>query len=135
MKGSTPRITLYGIPNCDQVKKARDWFASHGIHAQFHDFKKAGVTPELIAGWLTKLDRDTLLNRRGTTWRGLPVQDQAAVIDDASAIACMTRSPSVIKRPVLELRAADSDAVTAVTAGFSDQLYRDLMCAHGLITQ
>ncbi|HWU97355.1 MAG TPA: ArsC family reductase [Oxalicibacterium sp.] len=94
-------ITLYGIPNCDTVKKARTWLDANGIDYTFHDFKKNGITRELIAGWLHDVSWDVLVNRKGTTWRNLTDEQKAAVNDDKSAMALMLESPSVIKRPVL----------------------------------
>jgi len=119
------KVTLYGIPNCDQVKKARDWLAGHQIEVQFHDFKKAGVTPELIQSWLVQISSSSLINRKGTTWRTLPQAEQAAVVDDSSAIDCMVAHPSVIKRPVLVVQ-ADADAATTISAGFSEENYQRL---------
>lgn len=109
-------ITLYGIPNCDTVKKARTWLSEQGIAYDFHDFKKAGVSRELLQAWLSLLGRDVLLNRRGTTWRALPQNRKDAVVDDESAIALMMEAPALIKRPVL-----DRDG--AVHAGFSADQY------------
>jgi arsenate reductase len=94
-------VTLYGIPNCDTVKKARTWLEQHGIEYSFHDFKKAGVTSDLLRGWLRHVPWDVLVNRKGTTWRGLDDSRKTAVTGDASAVALMLESPSVIKRPVL----------------------------------
>ena len=95
-------MKLYGIPNCDTVKKARAWLAAHGHDVAFHDFKKQGVD----AAWLGEVAAQTgwqaLVNTRGTTWRKLSDADKAAVTDEASAIALMLAQPSVIKRPVLE---------------------------------
>jgi len=93
--------TLYGIPNCDTVKKARTWLDQQGIAYTFHDFKKAGISRELAAAWLRDLDWATLVNRKGTTWRALNEEQKASVVDADSAIALMLESPSVIKRPVL----------------------------------
>ncbi len=93
---------MFGIPNCDTVKKARTWVTSAGIEIEFHDFKKEGVTPKQIAGWLKHTDWEVLLNRRGTTWRRLPDAKKASVKDAASATALMLDMPSIIKRPVLE---------------------------------
>jgi arsenate reductase len=112
-------ITLYGIPNCDTVKKARAWLTGNGIEHGFHDFKKAGVSIELIAGWLVYLPWETLVNRRGTTWRALPQERKDAVADADSAIALMLDYPSVIKRPVLIMD-------DAAHAGFSVGLYQGL---------
>ena len=126
----TGTVTVYGIPNCDQVKKARSWLTGHGVDVQFHDFKKAGVTAELIRSWLTRLDCSTILNRRGTTWRALPADEQALVVDDASAIACMIKSPSTIKRPILVIRNPDNHQITGILAGFSESSYQQLLDQH-----
>jgi Spx/MgsR family transcriptional regulator len=93
--------TLYGIPNCDTVKKARTWLDGQGIAYAFHDFKKAGVPPQLDA-WVAQLGWEAVLNRKGTTWRKLDPAQQAAVHDAASAIALMREQASTIKRPVVE---------------------------------
>ena len=95
-------ITVYGIPNCDTVKKARTWLADHGHTVAFHDFKKQGVPAELLPAWLATFGRERLVNRAGTTWRKLDDAAKAAVVDDASATALMLAEPSVIKRPVVQ---------------------------------
>ena len=95
-------IKLYGIANCDTVKKARAWLTDRGQAHTFHDFKKQGVSPELLAPWMQAVGWETLLNRKGTTWRKLDAADQAAVADAASACALMLANPSVIKRPVVD---------------------------------
>ncbi|MDO8320618.1 ArsC family reductase [Rhodoferax sp.] len=97
----TPILTVYGIPNCDTVKKARTWLTQHALAYQFHDFKKQGVPAELLRNWLAQVDESVLLNRKGTTWRKLDEATRAAVVDDRSAIALMLAQPSVIKRPVV----------------------------------
>jgi arsenate reductase len=94
-------IVLYGIPNCDTVKKARTWLADAGIDFTFHDFKKQGLAPATVAAWLKELDWEVLVNRKGTTWRNLPEERRAQVTDAASAKALMLENPSVVKRPVL----------------------------------
>ena len=94
-------ITVYGIPNCDTVKKARAWLAERGLEVAFHDFKKQGVPAELLPAWLKAFGRDKLINRTGTTWRKLDDATRAAVTDDAKATALMLAQPSVIKRPVV----------------------------------
>lgn len=94
--------TIYGIANCDTVKRARAWLADHGVEAQFHDFKKQGVPAELLPTWLAAFGRDRLVNRAGTTWRKLDDAAKAAVVDDATATALMLAEPSVIKRPVVQ---------------------------------
>ncbi len=94
-------MTLYGIPNCDSVKKARTWLEERGIAYDFHDFKKAGLDAATIAGWLKKQPWDVLVNRKGLTWRGLSDAQKAAVVDAASATELMLANPSVVKRPVI----------------------------------
>ena len=96
-------VTLYGIANCDKVRAARIWLAQHGIEAGFHDFKKHGVTPALLAGWLKQLDWTELVNRKGTTWKQLPQARRDGLTSAAAASALMLDKPSVIKRPVLDL--------------------------------
>lgn len=94
-------LTLYGIPNCDTVKKARAWLADQGVAVVFHDFKKQGVPPDQLQRWLAAAGWQQVLNRRGTTWRKLDAATQASVQDAASAAALLLREPSAIKRPVL----------------------------------
>jgi arsenate reductase (glutaredoxin) len=94
-------IILYGIANCDTVKKARAWLSEHDLAYTFHDFKKQGVTPEQLALWTQAAGWEKLLNRQGTTWRKLAAPTQASVVDAASAQALMLASPSLIKRPVV----------------------------------
>lgn len=94
--------TLYGIPNCDTVKKARDWLTSHGVDYTFHDFKKQGVPEPQLDAWLQAVGWETLVNRKGTTWRKLDDAAKAAVTDSASARALVLSQPSVIKRPVVQ---------------------------------
>lgn len=92
--------TLYGIPNCDTVKKARIWLGEHAIAYQFHDYKKAGVPEAELRGWVDRLGWEKLLNRAGTTFRKLPDAEKAD-LDAEKAIALMLANPSAIKRPVL----------------------------------
>lgn len=95
-------MVLYGIPNCDTVKKARQWLAERGHTPQFHDFKKQGVPADALAAWVAAVGWERLLNRQGTTWRKLPTERQAAVVDATSAMALMQAEPSAIKRPVVQ---------------------------------
>lgn len=93
--------TLYGIPNCDSVKKARALLDSRGVAYVFHDFKKQGVPEAALRAWVRAKGRDVVLNRKGTTWRALDESVKAGVVDDESAIAVMLANPSTIKRPVV----------------------------------
>ncbi len=93
-------LTLYGIPNCDTVKKARKWLDANQVAYDFHDYKKAGVPEAELADWVDALGWDVLLNRRGTTFRKLS-EDDKADIDAAKALRLMTAHPSMIKRPVV----------------------------------
>lgn len=95
-------IILYGIANCDTVKKARAWLTEQGYNYTFHDFKKQGVPPEKLAQWMQTVGWEKLLNRKGTTWRKLDAVTQAGVVDAASAQAVMLVHASSIKRPVVE---------------------------------
>lgn len=123
------KLILYGIPNCDQVKKARIWLdeqlreqqGENQLAVYFHDFKKAGITVDLLRTWLTQVDRNSLINRKGTTWRKLSGQEQAQIIDDQSAISCMLNHPSIIKRPILVL---ETKQHTEILVGFSEDSYR-----------
>ena len=94
-------ITLYGIPNCDTVKKARTWLTDHGVDYTFHDFKKQGVPTDLLPGWIAAVGLDTLINRKGPTWRKLDPGVQASVVDAASATSVIVASSSVVKRPLV----------------------------------
>lgn len=93
--------TVYGITNCDTVKRARAWLADHARAADFHDFRKAGVPADALDDWIAALGWERLLNRRGTTWRKLDESAKAAVVDATSARTLMLRQPSVIRRPVV----------------------------------
>jgi arsenate reductase (glutaredoxin) len=95
-------ITLYGIPNCDTVKKARAWLADQGVPHAFHDFKKQRVPPERLDAWMRAAGWEKLLNRQGTTWRKLDPAAQSGADNPTGARALMLEQPSVIKRPVVE---------------------------------
>ncbi len=94
-------ITVYGIPNCNSVKKAREWLKAHEQAYVFHDFKKQGVPEAELRRWVAQLGWEKLLNRQGTTWRGLPAEVQAKVLDAQAAIQVMLQHASTIKRPVV----------------------------------
>jgi arsenate reductase len=95
-------ITLYGIPNCDTVKKARVWLEERGAAHAFHDYKKAGVDAAALRGWVAAHGWETVLNRKGTTFRALPDADKAG-LDADKAVRLMLVQPSMIKRPILAL--------------------------------
>lgn len=94
-------ITLYGIPNCDSVKKARRWLDEAGSAYRFHDYKKSGITADRLTRWAGEVGWEVLLNKRGTTYRRLPDADKAD-LDEGKAIRLMAAHPSLIKRPVIE---------------------------------
>jgi arsenate reductase len=95
-------ITIYGIKNCDTMKKARTWLDANGVAYRFHDYKTAGIAPETLQGWAKKAGWETLLNRAGTTFKKLPDQDKEGVTEK-KALALMAAQPSMIKRPVLDI--------------------------------
>ena len=109
-------ITLFGIPNCDTVKKARAWLAQHGIDHQFHDFKKQGVPPERLNAWIAAVGCEKLLNRKGTSWRKLDAATQATAVDTESAAKLLILNASLIKRPVVEW--ADLPSAVDISVGF-----------------
>ena len=114
-------MKLYGIPNCNTVKKARDWLESHHIAYEFHDFKKQGVSQQLLENWLMQFPHEKLINRAGLTWRGLDDDTKAGIVDNASAIAFMQTKTSVIKRPIVE-----NDG-KIVCLGFDEATYKELL--------
>lgn len=93
---------VYGITNCDTVKRARQWLEAKAVTYHFHDFRKAGLPEERLPVWLEQLGRDRLINRRGTTWRQLSAEEQALADSDTGACDLVRRYPALIKRPVLE---------------------------------
>jgi arsenate reductase len=115
-------ITLYGIPNCDTVKKARTWLEQAGLSYQFHDFKKAGLDKTTVSAWLKEVPWEILVNKKGTTWRNLPDATKASVIDATSATVLMLENTSVIKRPVLCTN-------NQVLVGFDADLYKKTLKA------
>ena len=109
--------TLFGIPNCDTIKKARRWLDTNGVLYTFHDYKKAGVPEEDLKKWVKNIGWEALLNRRGTTWRKLD-DNIKKNIDEKSAIEVMLENPSAIKRPVLEID-------DQLLVGFSEDNYKE----------
>jgi len=111
-------ITIYGIKNCDTMKKARAWLEKHGVAYDFHDYKSAGVERERLEAWEKKVGWETLLNRAGMTFRKLPDKDKAG-IDARKAVALMLKQPSIIKRPVLDLGRGK------IVVGFKPEVYQE----------
>ena len=109
---------LYGIPNCDTVKRARAWLEDRGVEHRFHDFKKSGVPDDPMSRWIERLGWQALLNRQGTTWRKLSDAAKMAVVDAASAHQVMTQHPSLIRRPVVEWPNGD------ITLGFTHDAFK-----------
>ena len=99
--GKPRTVTIYGIKNCDTMKKARAWLDQHGVGYDFHDYKAAGIARGTLQDWARAVGWETLLNRAGTTFRALPEADKAG-LTETKAIALMAAQPSMIKRPVLE---------------------------------
>lgn len=95
-------MELYGITNCDTVKKARAWLEQHGAEYQFHDFKKQSLEPERAQRWLQQIGWENLINRKGLTWRGLSAEQKQVIKDNTSALPLLLEKTSVIKRPLLE---------------------------------
>jgi Spx/MgsR family transcriptional regulator len=96
------RIIVYGIANCQSVKKARDWLQEHALAYAFHDFKKAGVPLPRLKAWVKHFGWESVLNRKGTTWRLLREEEKTLILNASSAINAMAQHPSLIKRPVIE---------------------------------
>ena len=111
-------ITLYGIPNCDTIKKARKWLEAQAIEYQFHDYRKNGITPELVNEFFQSLGWENVLNKRGTTYRQLS-QEQKESLNETHALALLLEQPAMIKRPILRVQ-------DTLYLGFSAQQYSEL---------
>lgn len=114
-------MKLYGIPNCNTVKKARDWLAVHHIGYAFYDFKKGVADQMLLADWLEQMPWEKLVNRAGMTWRNLSDAEKTLIVDAPSALNLMLAKTSVIKRPILV-----SDG-KIISLGFSEEVYKILL--------
>src|SRR3569623_504141 len=117
-------ITLYGIKNCDTVKKARRWLTEHGVVHRFHAFRSDGLDEKQLAGWVEQLGWEALRNRRGTSWRTLSDVQLEKIVDEASASAAMLAQPALIKRPVLETGGG------GVRVGYAEADYAALLQHH-----
>jgi arsenate reductase len=110
-------ITIYGIPNCDTMRKARAWLDAEGVAYAFHDYRQEGISKGRLEAWSEEVGWETLLNRAGTTFRALSDQDKSAM-DRKKAIRLMTAHPTLIKRPVLDIGGR-------ILVGFKPDIYRD----------
>ncbi|SHF73098.1 transcriptional regulator, Spx/MgsR family [Pedobacter caeni] len=111
-------MIIYGIPNCNTVKKARTWLADNGFNPTFHDFKKSGITAEKLNEWCATFGWEKVLNKKGTTWKKLSPGEQALVVDQESAVQLLLKYTSAIKRPVVELNGK------AVLISFEEEAYQ-----------
>ena len=111
-------MKVYGIPNCDTVKRARTWLVDHNLEYTFHDVKKSGVPLDRLDVWCKELGWESLLNRQGQTWRKLAKSVQQSISDESSAKQLMIAQPSVIKRPVIEWPSTGKNS-GRITVGFS----------------
>ena len=116
-------VTLYGIPNCDTVKKARTWLTEQGVEHRFHDFKKDGLTSALAREWLEEVGAATLINRRGTTWRMLAKIEQLKADDPKAVVGLLVKLPALIKRPVMEIAGTQAHETLV---GFDAEVYAEL---------
>ncbi|MEA3276406.1 MAG: ArsC family reductase [Pseudomonadota bacterium] len=112
-------VTLYGIPNCDTMKKARKWLDEHGVEYRFHDYKKEGLDERQLRGWVAELGWENLLNRRGMMWRKLPAELEEGM-NEETALRVMLETPSIIRRPLL-----DTGALRHL--GFSEAAYKEIL--------
>jgi arsenate reductase len=96
------KMIIYGIPNCNTVKKAQTWLTEKGLLYEFHDFKKKGITPQKLEEWCTAFGWENVLNKKGSTWRKLTPGEQQAVTSQTAAVQVMLKNTSAIKRPVVE---------------------------------
>jgi len=110
-------LKLFGIPNCDTVKKSKKWLDSHGVEYEFHDYKKKGISKKQLAEWCNQVEWETLLNKRSRTWKELSTQDQSN-INLTKAISLMQQHPTLIKRPVAQ-------QAKNITVGFDEKTYKD----------
>ncbi|MBB5635995.1 Spx/MgsR family transcriptional regulator [Pedobacter cryoconitis] len=116
-------MIVYGIPNCNTVKKARTWLTGNGIAYEFHDFKKQGITAEKLHEWCAAFGWEVVLNKKGTTWKKLTAEQQQEVKDEKSAVAVLLNHTSAIKRPVIEQNGK------AILISFDEELYSKLLTA------
>jgi arsenate reductase len=112
-------LKVYGISNCDTVKKALTWLKEYGVAYEFHDYKKRGISQEKLEEWLTQVSYEKLINRAGTTYKKLTDEEKKQIVDNASAVTLMLEKTSIIKRPIVE-----SDKI--LTIGFKAEEYLEV---------
>jgi len=113
-------MKVYGIKNCDTVKKALNWLQQHSVEYEFHDFKKSGISESKLKEWSDKKGWETLLNKKGLTWRRLEPEQQQTITSEETAIELMQEKTSIIKRPVIETD-------NALLVGFNEEQYRQIL--------
>jgi arsenate reductase len=113
-------MILYGIPNCNTVKKAKDWLLQHTMEFDFYDFKKKGITVEKLSVWCEAFGWEKVLNKQGTTWKKQSHEEQLKIIDEPSAIEFLLKNTSAIKRPVLEVSPGK------ILLGFDESAYQSI---------
>ena len=111
-------VTLYGIKNCDTVKKARKWLDANSVPYTFHDFRVDGINKTLVNNFLKQIDKEILINKRGTTWRKLS-DEEKEIKTKTQAVELMVENPTIIKRPVLDVN-------KKIILGFSEEIYKSL---------
>jgi Spx/MgsR family transcriptional regulator len=111
-------MIIYGISNCDTVKKAKNWLDSHNIDYKFHDFRKDGINRDIITGWLNTVAWDKILNKRSTSWRNLDASTQQAV-NATNVVDLLVENPTLIKRPVMDVN-------DIITVGFNSDTYQGI---------
>lgn len=118
---NNPQMIVYGIPNCNTVKKARTWLTDNGIAYEFHDFKKQGISADKLNEWCTVFGWEKVLNKKGTTWKKIPSDQQSLIKDQPSAVSLLMENTSAIKRPVVEKDGK------AILISFDEELYSNLL--------
>ena len=95
-------MTIYGIPNCDTIKKTLDWFKANKIEYDFHDYKKLGIEKAKLQNWFKQVGIENIINKKSTSWKALDAEEQASITKQAGAITVILKNPSIIKRPIIE---------------------------------
>ncbi|MVN23333.1 Spx/MgsR family RNA polymerase-binding regulatory protein [Mucilaginibacter arboris] len=116
-------MKIYGIKNCNTVKKALDWLKENNVGFEFHDFKKEGVSLEKLQDWSSKVGYEKLLNKQGLTWKQLDAETKATIIGEKEALQLLSAKNSMIKRPVLEFE-------NGLVLGFQEEMYQRLFLRH-----